>query len=765
MPAVKIAFLILLMPILTLWTLPVLGTDTTLFGLPIPIEGIPIPPLPHHDKDKNELAQQAAAEIVQEQEHVQSPTTIGPASHQDIQSLIDSIEDKDKREKLVQQLKVLIAISNPQSENFSLFTRFIQYLTEQINTSAQLIIHATTGIARLLHEVIIIGKNLKEASYLEKIMYFLRDIGLIFICAFGVEAIVRMVLRRYRPSPLKSTMLFPARVKNMALILIHGASPLIFFAVTAFTILTQLSIQATPLSLTTLPLIVNVLGARILWLAVWIFLNPDHPEYRILKCSNHTAHHLYHLALLLGGVIIIGSVLGQTSLILGMSLESYNWLYKLIGLAITTLILVSVIHYTSPITQWLRHNENQRTNIPKIMIPIIDFIANVWHYIFAFLILAIYTTWALDRVGQLIFFIQSSFVSIVVISIATWINRKISEWHYKFEKSPTTLKNDRLSPAEKTFVQSAQFLIPAAQILLYILSFIILIDVWGINISRFFYEQTVHQYLMSLFSILIILLITRLLWILLDKIIDYQVQPPATKGKNNGPSVFIKTIAPILRSLGHWLIIIIATTLILSEFGVNIIPILYGFSILGLAISFGGQNFVKDLINGVLMLVEGNLAVGDVVTIGSNTGTVEAMSLRSVKLRHETGAIQAIPFSEVDYIINKSRDYTNSIIDLAVSHTESIGRVYDVLQETADEITKDKEFGAMILEPITLKGIDQFTDTGVRIRAVIKTIPDPHDHFGHEFNRRLKMNMAKAKIHPPASHQIMYSETLESVEG
>jgi small-conductance mechanosensitive channel len=181
--------------------------------------------------------------------------------------------------------------------------------------------------------------------------------------------------------------------------------------------------------------------------------------------------------------------------------------------------------------------------------------------------------------------------------------------------------------------------------------------------------------------------------------------------------------------------------------------LVYLMSAFALAISLGAQSLVKDVINGFFALVDGSFAVGDVVTVGTHTGTVESLSLRAIILRHRDGSLQTIPFSEVGNIINRSRDYTVVPIDIATSYKTKIGNVYEALSLAVADISKDPTFGKMILEPLKITGVDRFAENAVHVSASIKITPDPLNYFAREFNRCLKTHMETLKITPPIAFQ------------
>ena len=257
---------------------------------------------------------------------------------------------------------------------------------------------------------------------------------------------------------------------------------------------------------------------------------------------------------------------------------------------------------------------------------------------------------------------------------------------------------------------------------------------------------------LALIRIFIVLAIFMTLWHGLNRIVDFYAKriPKGTLSKKES-SAFIQTIAPIIRSTLHWVLIVITFLLILSEFNINIMPIIYSFSVITLAISLGSQTLVKDLINGAMTLFEGNMAVGDYVTIGQFSGVVESISLRCVHLRYGTGELQTIPFSEVNHVVNCSRDYTVVDIQFMVSYEANQKDTDAALKSAYNHIKNDVFFGTFIKGDLNIYGVSTMNEWGFKVHAGIKTIPDPTKLFINEFNRLLLIELQKRKIPLPTA--------------
>jgi small-conductance mechanosensitive channel len=215
------------------------------------------------------------------------------------------------------------------------------------------------------------------------------------------------------------------------------------------------------------------------------------------------------------------------------------------------------------------------------------------------------------------------------------------------------------------------------------------------------------------------------------------------------------TAGPILNSILRWVLICIAFLIVLTEIGFDIMPIISIFGVLGLAISIGAQTLVKDIISGVLTLFEGIVSVGEIVELNGNIGTIEGMSLRAIEFRHTNGTIQVVSFSEINSLINLSRDYSICSIVVPVSHEADIQKVEDTYIDVFNNLKANDEWKNEIISDIEVTGVLSITETAVYIRASMRVKPDPYDLFGQEFRKQLFMQMKERKIPAPKFANVM----------
>jgi small conductance mechanosensitive channel len=178
---------------------------------------------------------------------------------------------------------------------------------------------------------------------------------------------------------------------------------------------------------------------------------------------------------------------------------------------------------------------------------------------------------------------------------------------------------------------------------------------------------------------------------------------------------------------------------VLSELGINIAPLLAGAGVVGIAIGFGAQTLVKDIITGMFILFENTIAVGDVVDVGGgHSGLVEHFSLRTLKVRDGTGGLHTVPFSSVTTVNNMSKDFSSYVFNIKVDYGQDTDRIVQLMKDLGKEMQDDPAYAKLILAPLEVFGVDSFGAETLVIQASFKTKPLQQWSVAREFNRRLK---------------------------
>lgn len=218
----------------------------------------------------------------------------------------------------------------------------------------------------------------------------------------------------------------------------------------------------------------------------------------------------------------------------------------------------------------------------------------------------------------------------------------------------------------------------------------------------------------------------------------------------------MKTISKLFNWLGGFIIIGIVVYMVLETHGISVGPLLAGAGIIGLAFGFGGQYLIRDLINGLFILVEGQYRIGDVVKIGEYGGLVEDINLRITTLRDLEGRVIVIPNGEIKIVVNYTRKYAQALLNIGVAYKENVDRVMGVIKEIGKEMRKDEYFGKLILDDVEMFGVDDFGDSQVTIKFRIKTLPIKQWEVMREFRRRLKNRFDELGIEIPFPHTTIY---------
>jgi moderate conductance mechanosensitive channel len=218
----------------------------------------------------------------------------------------------------------------------------------------------------------------------------------------------------------------------------------------------------------------------------------------------------------------------------------------------------------------------------------------------------------------------------------------------------------------------------------------------------------------------------------------------------------IKTVVKLFNWLGTIVITILVVYMVLESHGMDVAPLLAGAGIVGLAFGFGGQYLIRDLINGLFILIEGQFRINDVVKIGEYGGLVEDINLRITTLRDLEGRVIIIPNGEIKTVVNFTREYAQALLNVGVAYKENVDRVMAVIKEIGHEMRQDTYFSRLILAELEMLGVDDFADSAVIIKFRIKTLPIKQWEVMREFRRRLKNRFDELGIEIPFPHRTMY---------
>ncbi len=217
-----------------------------------------------------------------------------------------------------------------------------------------------------------------------------------------------------------------------------------------------------------------------------------------------------------------------------------------------------------------------------------------------------------------------------------------------------------------------------------------------------------------------------------------------------------RTLIGLFRSIGRVIIGVMFIFMLLGAVGVNLGPLLAGAGVIGLAVSFGAQSLVKDVISGLFILIENQFGVGDVIRIEGVSGAVERMTLRVVVLRDVEGVVHIVPNGQITKVSNLTRSWSRVVLDIGVAYREDPDRVIAVLRDVGRELWDDPDWRPLMLEQPEVPGVESFANSAVNIRMSAKTLPLKKWEVGRELRKRIKVRLDREGIETPSSHQTVY---------
>ena len=268
----------------------------------------------------------------------------------------------------------------------------------------------------------------------------------------------------------------------------------------------------------------------------------------------------------------------------------------------------------------------------------------------------------------------------------------------------------------------------------------LLAQIWGFSVWAFASDSHTGQVISdSLGHILMIFLSTWLAWVVLDTAIQQVLEPSASRRGTHAPSSRLKTILPMIRNAVKVVLAVIFIISTMANLGVNVTPFLAGAGVIGLAIGFGSQQLVQDVITGLFILIEDTISVGDWVEVdSSHAGTVEGLTIRTLRLRDSRGYVHSVPFGQIKAVVNHSRQFAYAYFAVQFTYDTDVDKATDLIYEAGRQISDDPLLSLHLQGPLSVFGIDSMNLDGVTITAQFRTMSGAQSSIARAFNKRLK---------------------------
>ncbi|MBF7053541.1 mechanosensitive ion channel [Halomonas sp. KAO] len=308
-----------------------------------------------------------------------------------------------------------------------------------------------------------------------------------------------------------------------------------------------------------------------------------------------------------------------------------------------------------------------------------------------------------------------------------------------------------LEPRLNSYVPNALRVI---RTLIVVLIIMVVLNAWGaFDLAAWYASEVGRNLVGKLVSVATILAIALMVWLALASLIEHKLNPDTGGGM---PSARAQTLLSLFRNALAIALVTMTAMIVLAEIGINIGPLIAGAGVLGLAIGFGAQKLVQDIITGIFIQVENAMNTGDVVTVGGITGTAEKLNIRSVGIRDLSGTYHLVPFSSVDTVSNYMRGFGNHVGEYGIAYRENIDTAIEQLQLAYQDLKASDEHGHKLLAPLDVAGVTALADSSVNIRVIIKTTPGDQWAVGRAYNRLVKLRFDEAGIEIPFPHTTLY---------
>jgi small-conductance mechanosensitive channel len=470
---------------------------------------------------------------------------------------------------------------------------------------------------------------------------------------------------------------------------------------------------------------------------------PKAPYLRLLPVSDAAADYLQRQIRWLSGLAFFGDAGARAGWLLGMSATAHAAAERTFLLIAHIGLAVIVVRQRKPVAAWLAELAEARHARYGKRVPLWVRLAPVWHWIALFALFASWLLLLLEQVGspaQVLGFLLGSIAVLVLARLASMATQRALD-------GLDAPDGDEAAPSGSLH----GWLRAGSRLGIMLLTILALFQVWGFSVLPWLFDTALGRQILGGFGTIgITLAIAIAVWELSNLSINRHLNQLRAEARV-GKAARLRTLLPMLRTSLLVSILIIVGLTVLSELGVNIAPLLAGAGVLGIAIGFGSQTLVRDVITGLFLLLENVMQVGDVVTLGGLTGVVEELSIRSIRLRAEDGAVHVIPFSAVTTVTNMTRDFGHAVVETRVAITEDYDRVVALLRATFEEMRKEEMWEAEITGDLDMQGLARLDDTAMVIKCRLRCGPFARWRILREFQRRMQQNFAAAGVQLPVT--------------
>jgi small conductance mechanosensitive channel len=657
-----------------------------------------------------------------------------PVSADELQRLVDTLHDDTAREKLVEQLRGLIAAQRSAEKEKPAAAVFFREVSQQVDAFSGEILAGAAMVVdapRLLDWA-------REQAYDAAARHLWGQaalaFGLVFGCAAVAEWALRSIISRLLPRlPVRRSDTRLVRACFALLGLILAVLPIAAFAATAYAVLPAITEPLTRARFTLTVLVNATVQARLFLCIVRSVLLPADTGTAFVPIDLETRNYLYIWLRRFTFWAVFGYAVPEAAWWLGIPGALYALMLKTVGLVLAILAIIFLLQNRSTIAAWITGEPAASSGWSRVRRTL----GETWHLLAILYIVGAYLIYALHIEGGFTYVLRATLLSLILIVAA----RLLVNFVQRLSRRGFSIKPE-LKAQFPTLEQRANRYIPIltglASAVIYIAAFLAVLLAWNVAAFTWFGTDLGRRTTGHALAIGIILVIALAIWEVSASAIERYLS--AIDARDVPRRTRIRTLLPLLQTALLGVIIVVTSLMVLSHLGIDIAPLLAGAGVVGLAIGFGSQALVKDIITGLFILLEDQIAVGDIVDVGKDhKGVVEAITVRTIRMRDLSGTVHTVPFSDVTSVKNLSKDFSYALARVTVSYREDIDRIVEILHAVGDQLAQDEAVQPSILSPLEYMGVDALDDTSVVLVVRIRTLPGKQLMVGRAFNRLVKI--------------------------
>ncbi|MGO2158207.1 MAG: mechanosensitive channel protein [Serratia proteamaculans] len=484
-----------------------------------------------------------------------------------------------------------------------------------------------------------------------------------------------------------------------------------------------------------------------------LIFSPDFDYLRPFAFSDASAHYWNKRLAWLSGLIGYGLMVVVPVVATQISYPAAAAANLAIMLALTLYAVALILRNRKPIQQQINLLAERSMAFFSI---ILRGLGHVWHLLAIAYFLVLFVLSQFDIGNSLRFMMTATVKSLVVIGVGALLSGMLTRWIFRRISLPDDV-NRRYPMLERRINSYIPNGLKILRVMVVLAVTLLLFDAWHlINLYQWAGSENGEKIIGGLVHILLIMVVAVFSWTLMASIIEHRLALELSNGIR--PSARERTLLTLFRNVLAIVISTITIMIVLSQVGINIAPLLAGAGALGLAISFGAQTLVKDVITGVFIQFENGMNTGEYVTVSGITGTVERMTIRSIGLRDDYGVYHIVPFSSITTLANYAREFGVYRANYSVSRDEDIDYVHGVLHQAVDALKQDEQVKHFLVGEPVFNGVVALGDRSFTTRVTVRTQALKQWVVQYALDRLVKMHFDQADIAmPQQAMQLSYA--------